>query len=90
MAECHHIIVTGRVQGVCFRATTKDLATKLGISGTVQNLPDGTVEIIVHGTQTQANELLAALKASNNPHSIDSITHSKRAVKEPLNHFKIV
>jgi len=36
--------VTGRVQGVCFRAYTRDAALSFGVTGWVQNAPDGSVE----------------------------------------------
>jgi acylphosphatase len=48
-----HIIVTGRVQGVFFRASTQRRARGLGIYGTAQNLPDGSVEIFAQGEQTK-------------------------------------
>lgn len=42
------ILVTGRVQGVYFRAFTQNKAKQLSVLGTVQNLQDGRVEIIAH------------------------------------------
>jgi acylphosphatase len=42
-----HLTITGRVQGVFFRAETKKKADELGITGWVRNNEDGTVE--VHG-----------------------------------------
>jgi len=39
-----HLIITGHVQGVFFRAETKKTAEKLNITGWVKNLPDGSVE----------------------------------------------
>lgn len=47
--EYTRIIVSGRVHGVFYRASTRDMATRLGLVGTVRNLSDGTVEIIVAG-----------------------------------------
>ena len=44
-----HIIVKGRVQGVCFRHYTEQRAYQLGITGTVKNLYDGSVEIFAFG-----------------------------------------
>ena len=44
-----HIIVKGRVQGVCFRYYTEQKAHHLGITGTVKNLYDGSVEIFAFG-----------------------------------------
>lgn len=43
------VYVTGRVQGVFFRAETADLAHQLGLTGWVRNLPDGRVEALFEG-----------------------------------------
>jgi len=51
-------IVGGRVQGVWFRAATREQALKLGVSGYAKNLPDGRVEVLASGT----DEALAALE----------------------------
>lgn len=42
-------IVTGRVQGVFFRASTAEQAQRLGLAGHAINLPDGTVEVLASG-----------------------------------------
>ena len=52
------IVVSGIVQGVFFRASTREVATKLGIRGTVRNLSDGSVEIIAEGTKEKLNKLI--------------------------------
>jgi len=44
-----HVYVTGRVQGVFFRATTRDRAQELGVDGWVMNLDDGRVEAVFEG-----------------------------------------
>ena len=44
-----HVYVSGRVQGVFFRAETADLASSLGLGGWVRNLPDGRVEALFEG-----------------------------------------
>jgi acylphosphatase len=46
-----HIIVSGKVQGVFFRQSTKEQADRLGLRGWVRNNADGSVEIAVFGGQ---------------------------------------
>lgn len=52
-------IVSGRVQGVAFRATTAEQATQLGVVGWVMNRSDGSVEIEAEGAPEQVAALLA-------------------------------
>ncbi|HEY1816695.1 MAG TPA: acylphosphatase [Kofleriaceae bacterium] len=59
MARRVHAIVSGRVQGVSFRATTCREARRLGVVGWVRNLPDGTVELEAEGDDARIAELLA-------------------------------
>ena len=51
--------VSGRVQGVCYRASTQERARALGLSGWVRNAPDGAVEIDAQGQAAQLDALIA-------------------------------
>ena len=51
------ITVSGKVQGVYYRQSTRERAAELGITGTVKNLRDGSVHIIATGTKEQLDEL---------------------------------
>jgi acylphosphatase len=53
--------VTGRVQGVGFRWWTRSLAVRLGVTGTVRNLPDGSVAVHARGTDDQLRRLATQL-----------------------------
>jgi acylphosphatase len=50
-------LVTGKVQGVYFRHSTRLEAERLAIRGVARNLPDGSVEVIAHGTPTAVASL---------------------------------
>ncbi|MFH1143268.1 MAG: acylphosphatase [Candidatus Eisenbacteria bacterium] len=54
-------IVSGRVQGVCFRAETVLTARGLGLRGFARNLPDGTVEVVAAGPEDTLKELIGFL-----------------------------
>jgi acylphosphatase len=50
--------VSGRVQGVFYRATTRQKAVELGVSGHARNLPDGRVEVLAVGPPEQVQKLI--------------------------------
>jgi acylphosphatase len=52
------VIFEGRVQGVGFRYTTKDIAKGFEVCGTVKNLPEGTVELEVMGEREEVEAFL--------------------------------
>lgn len=56
---CFRCLVSGRVQGVFFRASTREQAERTGVSGYARNLPDGRVEVLACG----APEAVARLRA---------------------------
>jgi acylphosphatase len=53
-----HFLITGKVQGVFFRAHMQRVAKSLGFTGWVKNLPDGSVEAIVEGPEINLAALL--------------------------------
>ena len=58
MLQRVHVIVHGRVQGVYFRAATRDQARQLGLSGWVRNCSDGSVEVLAEGQRTHLEQLI--------------------------------
>jgi acylphosphatase len=50
-------LVSGRVQGVFFRASTRQLAVELGLTGYARNLADGRVEVLAVGPATAVQQL---------------------------------
>ena len=49
--SCVRCLISGRVQGVFFRAATRNKAVELGLRGRARNLPDGRVEVIACGPE---------------------------------------
>jgi len=58
MLQTIKITVSGKVQGVFYRHSTREQARSLGVKGNVKNLSNGDVEIIATGTGEQLNALL--------------------------------
>lgn len=62
LAEQRTVHFSGDVQGVGFRATTARLARGLAVTGTVRNLPDGRVELIVEGAEAEIDRLIGEIR----------------------------
>lgn len=60
-----HVIVEGKVQGVFFRAYTRDEAVRLGLVGWVRNLPDGSVETLISGEEHNVERMLEWLQTGS-------------------------
>ena len=59
------LIVSGKVQGVFFRDSTRRKAIELGLKGYVKNLQDDSVEVVAQGNEEEIKELIEFIK--NNP-----------------------
>lgn len=85
-----HAIVHGKVQGVSFRARTVAFSKELGLSGTVENLDDGSVEIYAQGSMNQLEKLLEILQGPNGPGCIAHIVKEYKKPSHPFESFKII
>ena len=70
---CRRFVVTGRVQGVFFRASTRNFAAELSLTGYAKNLPDGSVEVLACGESRAIDELAAWLLEGPRMASIDNL-----------------
>ena len=57
-----HLVASGLVQGVFFRASVRDEARRLGVTGWTRNLPSGSVEVEVQGEEAAVDALVAAIR----------------------------
>jgi len=62
MRIARRFVISGRVQGVGFRYFAQDAARREGVSGWVQNLPDGRVEAFVEGDEESVTRVERALR----------------------------
>ena len=67
------IKVTGRVQGVFYRASTREVASKMGLKGFVRNEPDGAVYIEVEGDELVLNEFVTWCKQGPRLAQVDDV-----------------
>ena len=66
-------VITGNVQGVGLRVFVVDNASKLGITGWVRNMADGTVEMEAQGNPDKLDQLFATIKKGNFIIKVDNI-----------------
>ena len=59
MALQVHVVISGRVQGVWYRASTKQKAEELGLRGWVKNTQEGNVEAVFEGSEAAIDEMIA-------------------------------
>lgn len=85
-----HVIFSGRVQGVFFRKTTKEIAESLHIKGTVKNLSDGTVEVRAQGTHRHLQLLVQKLQEEFHLDPENSASLNYSDPKEPFEGFEII
>ncbi|MCX7086860.1 MAG: acylphosphatase [Methylococcales bacterium] len=83
MIKTIQIIVSGRVQGVCFRANTQKIALIHQIDGWVKNCPDGRVEIRARADSQQLDQLIAWCHKGPLFAKVDSVTVSDMPIESP-------
>jgi acylphosphatase len=79
-----HVRVTGLVQGVGFRWYVRERARRLGLSGWVRNLRDGTVEVLAAGDPAQIELLRAELLRGPSGASVEQLVDIADPTDEPL------
>jgi acylphosphatase len=84
------MIVSGRVQGVYFRASAQREARLLGVTGYVRNRPDGSVEIIAEGEEDLVKGLLLWAQKGPSTARVDKIETRWRSYTGEFSDFRIL
>ena len=82
-------LIHGRVQGVFFRAYTRDKAHELNLAGWVQNNPNGTVECQVQGPDKAIEEFIQFLYRGSPAARVDDVTIIEIPFDPELRDFKV-
>ncbi len=83
-------LISGRVQGVSFRAYTRAKAVRLGLVGQVRNLPTGQVEALAWGEETSLEAFRQWLSQGSPGSQVTGIQDSPWQPANPLSSFEVV
>ena len=84
-----HIFVTGRVQGVFFRQSTRVMAIKNNVNGWVRNLDDGRVEIVAEGQESNIDALVVWCKTGPANSRVDEFELSEENSTDEFANFEV-
>ncbi|MDH5602055.1 MAG: acylphosphatase [Gammaproteobacteria bacterium] len=73
MMICKRCFVSGRVQGVFYRETTRQQAEKNQLTGYAKNLPDGRVEVVICGSEKSVDTLVEWLWTGSDYSSVSDV-----------------
>jgi acylphosphatase len=68
----YDVTFTGHVQGVWFRATTRDVSRDFGVTGWVRNEPDGSVRCVAEGEPTELDRFITAVQRARREYINDT------------------
>ncbi len=84
-----HVIVHGLVQGVWFRASTREEALRIGVTGWVRNLPDGSVEALFEGEKKKVEEIVGWCHRGPSGAEVSSVDISWEKFRGEFSQFDI-
>ena len=67
------LIISGKVQGVFYRASCQEVAQRLGLTGWVKNLLDGNVEVLAQGEKEKIEKLIEWCKKGSDGARVDDV-----------------
>lgn len=85
-----HVLIDGRVQGVFFRASTRDEARARGLAGWARNLPDGRVEALFEGDKRIVEDMVTWCHKGPPYAYVDRVEVEWQAYQGDLTDFRIV
>lgn len=87
MSTCRKFLVSGKVQGVFFRDSTRQQAASLNVTGHAINLDDGRVEVLACGHEQALDELESWLRQGPSGADVTRVEGTDATVDSPPNGF---
>jgi len=84
-----HIVVSGRVQGVFFRAKTQEKAKDLGVTGWVKNLSEDRVEAVFEGERAKVEQMVEWAKKGPSGAIVNDLDLSWEEYRGEFTNFEI-
>jgi acylphosphatase len=85
-----HVLIEGRVQGVFFRASTRDEALARGLAGWVRNRADGRVEAVFEGDRAVVDKMLVWCRKGPPYAYVDKVEEDWQPYQGDLTDFRVV
>ncbi len=73
-----HLLIKGKVQGVFFRVSAKQIADKTGITGWIRNTSEGDVEAVVTGREEQLKQFISWCKKGPSRAKVTDVTAAQQ------------
>lgn len=89
MKKRAHVYVSGRVQGVFFRASTREEARKREVTGWVKNLPDGRVEAVFEGDEEKVKKMINFCHKGSRAARVENVEVNWEEYQNEFSEFKI-
>jgi acylphosphatase len=84
-----HVYVSGQVQGVFFRDSTRQKAEELGLAGWVRNIPDGRVEALFEGPSERVREMVRWCKEGPSHADVEDVDTEYEAAEGGHTGFEV-
>ncbi|PIR25569.1 MAG: acylphosphatase [Deltaproteobacteria bacterium CG11_big_fil_rev_8_21_14_0_20_42_23] len=82
--------ISGKVQGVFYRASAQKIAHSLSLMGTVKNLPNGDVEVVAEGEKEALDEFFRWCKEGPTQAEVDSVSRKISSATQEFTAFTIL
>ena len=83
------LIISGRVQGVFYRASAQEEAQRLGLSGEIRNLPGGEVEAVVEGEKAAIEEFIEWCRRGPPAAQVEDVRVRWSAFRDEFRTFRV-